>query len=163
MGMGRVTKTGVVKAIRGAKAVAITKREDACHHCKAKDSCEMLGGTGANAVVEALNTAGAEVGDIVTISLRSSSLLKGAFVIYMVPILGLVAGIVAGFGLAHVFSLSQEPVVGAMAALAVVVSFLWVRQKAKKLGQRQEYIPEIISKKRPSEPLSSAQNGCSVR
>lgn len=143
--------------------MAVTTREEACHHCKAKDSCEMLGGTGANAEVTVLNTAGAEVGDIVTISLRSSSLLKGAFVIYMVPILGLLGGIVLGFGLAHVFFLKEEPVVGSMAALGLAASFFWVRKKAKTLAQRQEFVPEIIAKRRPQKELSTADPRCSVR
>lgn len=159
----RVTKTGIVKAIRGSMAVAVTTREDACGHCKARNSCEMLGGTGANAEVKALNTADAEVGDIVTIALRSSSLLKGAFVIYMVPILGIVGGIVLGFGLAHVFSLKEEPVVGFMAALGLAASFLWVRNKAKALAQRQEFVPEIIAKRRPQKDPSPADTRCSAR
>jgi sigma-E factor negative regulatory protein RseC len=144
-------------------ALAVTRREEACQHCKAKDGCEMLGGTGANAEVKALNTVGAEVGDIVTISLRSSALLKGAFVIYMVPILGLVGGIVTGFGLAHVMSLQREPVVGITSAAALVASFFWLKRKAKTLGQRTEFIPEIIAKKRPSQNLSSAQRDCSLQ
>lgn len=156
----RVTKTGVVKAIRGSMAVAVTKREEACHHCKARDSCEMLGGTGANAEVKALNTAGAEVGDIVTISLKSSALLKGAFFIYMVPILGLVGGIVAGFGLANLLPLKEELVVGCSAGLALMVSFLWLRKKAKTLAQRREFIPEIVAKRHPSQTISSAKTSC---
>jgi sigma-E factor negative regulatory protein RseC len=158
----RVTKKGIVTAIQGSLAVTVTRREDACEHCNAKDSCEMLGGTGANAEVKALNTAGAEVGDIVTISLRSSSLLKGAFVIYMVPVLGLLGGIVSGFGLASMLSLRQEPVVGTMAVLAHVASFLWLRQKARKLSKRREFIPEIISRKRPSKTISPTHTGCSA-
>jgi sigma-E factor negative regulatory protein RseC len=159
----RVTKTGIVKAIRGSMAVAVTRREEACHHCKARDSCEMLGGTGANAEVNALNTAGAEVGDIVTISLRSSALLKGAFFIYMVPILGLVGGIISGFGLANLLPLKEELVVGGSAGLALVASFLWLRKKAKTLAQRREFIPEIIAKRHPPKDVLPANTGCSVR
>ena len=158
----RVTKTGIVKAIRGSMAVAVTKREDACEHCTAKDSCEMFGGTGANAEVEALNTAGAEVGDIVTISLNSSAVLKGAFFIYMVPIVGLVGGIVLGFVLANVLPFKQEIVVGVTAGVALVISFLWLRKKAKKLARTREFVPEIIARKRSSKNLSMAKTGCSL-
>jgi sigma-E factor negative regulatory protein RseC len=158
----RVKKTGIVKAIQGSMVVAVTKREKSCEHCKARDSCEMLGGTGADAEVMALNTAKAEVGDIVTISLKSSSLLKGAFVIYMVPVLALLGGIVSGFGVANMFSLKEEPAVGTMAGLALVASFLWLRQKAKKLAQRREFIPEITAKKRPPKTISPADAGCSL-
>lgn len=159
----RVTKTGIVKAVRGSMAVAVTRREDACEHCKAKDNCEMLGGGGANAEVEALNTAGAQVGDIVTISLKSSSLLKGAFVIYMVPILGLLGGIVFGFGLADMLPSREEFVVGATSGLALLASFLWLRQKAKKLARQREFIPEIIAKRHPQKDVPPANTGCSVR
>jgi sigma-E factor negative regulatory protein RseC len=158
----RVTKTGVVKAIHGPMALAVTKREKSCEHCKARDGCEMMGGTGADAEVLALNTAKAQVGDVVTISLKSSALLKGAFVIYMVPILALLGGTIAGFWVADMLSLKREPVVGAMAGLALAASFLWLRQKAKKLSQRREFIPEITAKKRPPKTISPADAGCSV-
>ena len=158
----RVTKTGVVKAIQGPMALAVTRREKSCEHCKAREGCEMMGGTGANAEVMALNTAKAKVGDVVTISLKSSSLLKGAFFIYMVPVLALLGGVVSGFGVADMLSLKQEPVVGAMAGLALVASFLWLRQKAKKLSQRREFIPEITAKQRPPKNASPADAGCSV-
>ena len=158
----RVNKTGIVKAIRGPMALAVTKREKSCEHCKARDGCEMLGGSGADAEVMALNTVKAEVGDVVTISLRSSSLLKGAFVIYMMPVLGLLGGIISGFGVANILSLKKEPVVGTMAGLALVGSFLWLRRKAKKLAQKREFIPEITAKKRPPKTISPTETGCSL-
>lgn len=158
----RVTKKGIVKAIQGPMAVALTTREKACEHCKARDGCEALGGTGANARVKALNTVQAEVGDVVTISLKSSSLLKGAFVIYMVPILGLLGGIISGFLLSAVLPFKEELLVGIMAALAVTVSFIWMKKKAKQLSQRKEFIPEIIAKKRPPKTIPPPDTGCSV-
>lgn len=158
----RVTKTGLVKAIQGSMAVAVTSREEACKHCKARGSCEMLGGSGAKAEVKALNTAGAEVGDTVTISLNSSSLLKASFFIYMVPILALIGGIISGFLLAKVLPLKKELVVGTMALLGMVASFVWLKQKAKQLAKRREFIPEIIAKKHGPRTISSSGAGCSL-
>ncbi|MBW2108705.1 MAG: SoxR reducing system RseC family protein [Deltaproteobacteria bacterium] len=158
----QVTKTGVVKAIQGSMAVAMTTREEACKHCKARGSCEMLGGSGIDVEVRALNTVGAQVGDIVTISMKSSSVLKASFFIYMVPILALIIGMVAGFVLAKVVPLKEELSVGIMAALGVAISFVWLNRKAESLSQQREFIPEIISKRRPAQPLSDVPPQCSL-
>ena len=155
----RINKTGVVKAVHGTMAVALTTRESECEHCKAKSSCEAMGGTGANAEVRAINTANAQVGDIVTITMRSASLLKASFVIYMVPMLALVGGMVLGFLLAPFLPLTEEQVVGALAGLALVGSFVWLRKRGKALSQNRAFIPEITAKKKPSKTMPQEGGG----
>jgi sigma-E factor negative regulatory protein RseC len=156
-----VKKTGVVKAIQGSMAIAVTMRESSCEHCKARGSCEAMGGTGANAEVRALNTAEARVGDIVTISMRSISLLKASFVIYMVPILALLGGMISGFLLAKILPLGEELVVGTLSGLALVGSFVWLRKKGKALAERAEFIPEITARKSPPKTIEQYGEGCS--
>jgi positive regulator of sigma E activity len=120
--MGSVlTKTGVVKGLQGRMALVMTRMEPECESCKAKEACFTLGGGGANTEVRARNTAGAEVGDIVTISMRGSSLVKVSFLVYMLPILSLTGGII----------------------------FIWVKKKGERLSNRQEFIPEITSRRQP--------------
>jgi sigma-E factor negative regulatory protein RseC len=142
-----LTKTGIVKAVHGHMAVAVTKREPECESCKARSSCEALGGSGSNVEVTARNTAGAQVGDSVTISVPSASLLKASFFIYMVPILALIGGTLSGYLLAKIFSLNENILVGILAGLALVGSFIWLKEKGRELSKRQEFIPEIIAKK----------------
>ena len=69
----RLTKTGVVKAVHGRMALVVTRLESECGSCKAKHTCSSFGGGGANMEVSARNTVGAQVGDVVTISIGSGS------------------------------------------------------------------------------------------
>ncbi|MBW2194557.1 MAG: SoxR reducing system RseC family protein [Deltaproteobacteria bacterium] len=141
----QVTKTGVVKAVHGSMATAVTKREPECESCKAKGSCEAMGGTGANAKVTAINTANARVGDIVTIGMRSTSLLKASFFIYMVPILALLGGIIVGFLAARILPIQEEIAVGTLAGVGLVGSFVWLKKKAAKMAKSTEFTPEIVA------------------
>lgn len=143
----QLTKTGVVKAVDEAIAVVITRLDPGCESCQAKDACSSLGGTGANVEVRARNTAGAQVGDVVTIGLRSASLLKVSFLVYMVPVLALVGGILLGSLVAKLFSLNENVLVGALSGVALVGSFIWVKKKGDKFSERPEFVPEVISKR----------------
>jgi sigma-E factor negative regulatory protein RseC len=147
--MGSVlTRTGVVKAIQGRMALVITKMEPECEGCKAKEACFSFGGGGVNAEVRARNTVGAEVGDIVTISMRSSSLVKVSFLVYMLPILGLIGGIVLGYSLARLIPVDENILVGICGLFAFSGAFAWVRKKGETLSARQEYIPKITARQK---------------
>jgi sigma-E factor negative regulatory protein RseC len=144
-----LTKTGVVKAIQGHMALVVTRLEPECESCKAKDACTSLGGGGANAEVRARNTVGAEVGDVVTISMRGSSLLKASFLVYMLPILAMAGGIILGHLLSRVISVDKNLLVGIFALLAFLGVFVWLKKQGDKLSRKGEFIPKIISKKTP--------------
>jgi sigma-E factor negative regulatory protein RseC len=159
----RVTKTAVIKALEGRMAVAVTTREDACAHCEARGTCEVVGGTGANATVRALNTIDAQVGDTVTIAMAATSLLKASFLIYMVPILALIGGILIGFQIEKIFGISENVAVGVSSGVCLVGAFAWLRKKGKELGTRREYIPEIVEKKDPAAIASQTASSCSVK
>jgi sigma-E factor negative regulatory protein RseC len=157
-----LTKTGVVKAIQGRMALVVTRLEPACESCKAKDACTSLGGGGANAEVRARNTVGAEPGDVVTISIRGSSLVKASFFVYMLPILAMVGGIVLGHLLSRLISVDENILVGLFGLLAFSGAFVWLKKQGDKLFRKQEFIPEITSKKTPQKTIPPADFTCSV-
>lgn len=158
-----IKKTGVVKAVRGHMAVVLTSLEPACESCKAKDACTSLGGGGANAEVKARNTIGAEAGDLVTIAMTSSSLLKATFLVYMLPILALIVGIVLGHLLSELTALDKNVLVASFGLLAFSGTFIWLRKKGDKISSTQEYIPKIISKKTPQKAIPATDLACLVK
>jgi len=157
-----LTKTGIVRGIEGRMALVVTRMEPACEGCKARDACSVTGGGGANVEVRARNTVGAEVGDVVTISIKGSSLLKVSFLVYMVPILALIGGAVLGYSLSGVVSVDQNLLVGLFGLLAFSGAFIWVRKKAQRLSSRNEFVPEIISKKTPRAKIPCKDLACHV-
>jgi len=161
MGQG-LTKTGVVKAVQGRMALVVTTHEPECESCSAKEGCSTLGGSGVNREVRARNTARAQVGDVVKISIRGSSFLKATFLVYMVPILGVIGGTLLGYFLANLLAGNKDLLVGIFAGLGLVGSFLWVRKKGEKLSEKSEYLPEIISKRSPGKPIPPADMTCPI-
>ena len=158
-----ITKTGVVKAVRGHMAVVLTRLEPECESCTAKDACTSLGGGGANAEVKAHNTVGAEAGDLVTIAMTSSSLLKASFLVYMLPILAMIGGIVLGHLLSGLTALDKNVLVAFFGLLAFSGTFVWLKKKGDKFSSKQEYIPKIISKKTPQKAIPPTDLACPVK
>jgi sigma-E factor negative regulatory protein RseC len=146
---GVLTKTGVVRAIQGPMALVITSMEPECESCSAKEACSTFGGGGANAEVSARNTVGAEVGDIVTISMMGASLVKLSFLVYMLPMLALTVGVVLGYLLSRLIPVDENILVGIFGLFGFAGAFIWVKKKGDRLSTRQEYIPEITSRRQP--------------
>ena len=158
-----LTKTGVVRAVHGRIALVVTQLEPECESCSAKHACSSLRGSGANMEVRARNTVGAQVGDVVIISIGSAPFLKVTFIVYMVPILALAGGALCGYGLATLFTANKDLLVGGFGAFGLLGSFFWLRKKANKLSARKEFIPEIISKRPPGRAIPPADVSCAVK
>jgi sigma-E factor negative regulatory protein RseC len=162
--MGEVLKrSGVVRAVQGRMAVVMTRMEPECESCKAKEACLALGGGGAHAEIKARNTAGAEVGDIVTISMTGSSLVKASFLVYMLPILALIAGIVLGHWLSKVIPVNENILVGVLGLFGFSGTFVWLKKKGDTLSNRPGFLPEITSKQTPKQPITPSDLTCPVK
>ena len=93
--IGMTKEEGVVIKTDTATAWIKTIKTSACASCSAKSSCHTMGG-GKEMEVEAINTAGARIGDRVVIGFETASLLKASFLLYVFPILGLILGAFIG-------------------------------------------------------------------
>ena len=89
-----IRETGLVLEEKGPYVVVRADESGNCAGCGAKGHCH-AGGSGAKSV-EAVNDAGAQIGDRVVISIPSADFLKAAFQVYMVPVFGILAGAAAG-------------------------------------------------------------------
>jgi len=98
---------GFVTSIReDGWAEVVAERKDGCDDCGAKQCCVSFGSS-SEMVVKALNRAGAKVGDLVSITLSSGTVLKGAAVLYLIPLAGLMSGVVIGAGLHQRLAVSE--------------------------------------------------------
>ena len=89
--MDTLCRTGKVLALKGELAVVRFVRSDACGHCNA---CFHLGSNEAD--LEIQNTLDAQVGDVVAIELRGKSMVRASLLLYGVPLLGLLLGVLIG-------------------------------------------------------------------
>lgn len=76
-------------------AQVVADRRDACGDCGASGCCASLGGS-SRMVIKAMNRAGADIGDLVTISLKSGTVVQSAAIFYLIPLVGLIFGAALG-------------------------------------------------------------------
>jgi len=77
------TEEGIVIRMEGGTAWVKTRRGSACESCSARHSCASPEGDGQEMEVEAINLAGAAIGDQVVVSIESAALLKTSFLLYV--------------------------------------------------------------------------------
>ncbi len=136
------TEEGIVTKTNSHTAWVKTTKTSACESCAAKSSCTVLGG-GKEMEVEAINNAGAKVGEKVVISFESAPLLKATFMLYVLPILFLLVGAFIGDTLAPSFDMDRSLCSLLMGLLFFVVSIKFVKSKGNKLAKTDAYRPKI--------------------
>lgn len=138
------TEQGVVTRIESATTAWVkTTRSGACESCSARSSCHSLGG-GEETEVEAINHARAQIGQKVVLSFDTSPLLKATFLLYMFPILTMMAGAFIGQQLAADFHLDPSFLAAVFGFSCFGLTLVFVRSKGNKLAKRDEYRPKII-------------------
>jgi sigma-E factor negative regulatory protein RseC len=137
-----ISEQGIVKRASGTKAWVVTTRSEMCEACASQGACKVLGG-GKEMEVEAINSAQAKPGDQVLLTLEDQSLIKLSFLVYMFPILALIAGAALGQKVGLLLSINQELASFGLGAIAFGLAFLIVRKKDKKLEQTGSTIPRV--------------------
>ena len=120
----------------------MTEREDACHNCEASQFCHAL--TNCTTLeTKVLNKAGAGVGDLVMIHLSSHTVLKGALVLYLIPVLGLLTGAVAGSGFSKQLAIGETGAALVFGLAGLVLGFIITAMISKRMSVGNRLIPEI--------------------
>ena len=94
---------GIVIQTDENMAMVRIKRSQACGACQA---CARGGSDFMEAW--AVNSCGAEVGDRVWLKISSGELLRGSFVVYILPLLAMLLGLAVGNGLAFFLGLQSK-------------------------------------------------------
>ena len=102
-----ITENGIVTQTNRSTAWIKTIRSAACEGCSSKESC----GTSHSAkamIVTVKNTLGVEKGDQVVIGLETKPMMFLTFLLYVFPILLLLAGAIIGDSLAPVLDMNKS-------------------------------------------------------
>jgi sigma-E factor negative regulatory protein RseC len=145
------TEEGIVIRLDTRTAWVKTKKSSACESCRSQKSCNVMGGDD-EMEVEAINAAGASTGDQVVIHVETASLLKAAFLLYVFPILCMFAGALLGREIAPVIQLSVSASSAIFGFLFFLVSIVFIKIKANKMGGQEQYRPRIIRIKKSKRP-----------
>lgn len=137
------TEEGIVCRIDAGTAWIATSRSSACETCASRGSCSTLN-SGREMEVQAVNTAGAQVGDRVVISFETASLLKLTFLLYIFPILTMFAGALLGQTTAPFLHFDATTLSVACALLFFLLAFCLVRVSGNRLARKDEYRPKVV-------------------
>ncbi len=138
------TEEGIVKKVDCQKAWVETTRSAACEHCCAKGMCHHLGGGGKDSVVEVINAIGAAVGDRILINFKTASYLKVLFLLYVFPVLCLLAGAFIGQGLAPVIMLDPSAASAIFGFSFFGIAVLFIKVRANRMAAKDDYRPRIV-------------------
>jgi sigma-E factor negative regulatory protein RseC len=137
------TEHGIVtKTVSSAAWVKTVKSAD-CRGCTARGACHSQGNS-AEMEVEALNEAGAEVGDRIVLLFKTSSLLKATFLLYVFPILLLLMGAFLGQAIAPHVSFNPSGLSAITGFAFFIGAVLFIKVRANKMALKNEYRPRII-------------------
>ena len=122
-----MTQSGKVTAVGQGYATVEILRDSACATCSSAHSCI---GCKKLVRVKALNSAGAEVGDVVTVETPTRTVLFYAFCVFLLPLLAAIAAYVA----AMQFTVEKYALLWALGGFAVAFAFIFLvlERRAKK-------------------------------
>lgn len=123
---------GLVIGVNGGMATVKFVRSKACAHCNA---CLSFGDN--EAIVDISNTVGAEVGDTVSITLHSRSLVKASLLMYGIPLVLLLIGALLG-------SLISDLATAAFGIVLAAGGFLLIRALEPRFERMSEFRPRMI-------------------
>ncbi|BAO44052.1 SoxR reducing system RseC family protein [Thiolapillus brandeum] len=140
---------GVVLEINNGLAEVLTQRKSACGSCAAKNGCgtslvESLFPQRSRAFL-AKNEVGAKEGDQVILGLDEAALQMASLLVYLVPILGLIAGAMLGTWLGSKLATGYVEILSILGGSGgFFVSLSVVRHYSDALSGKHEYQAQIL-------------------
>ena len=136
------TEQGIVLQTDSETAWVKTVRSSACEGCTARDSCHTTAG-GQDMEVKAINSVGASVGDRIVLSFETASLLKATFLIYVFPIILLIAGAALGQALAPLIGFSPSALSVLLGFAFFFIALFIIKTRANRMAEKNAYQPKI--------------------
>jgi sigma-E factor negative regulatory protein RseC len=134
-------ETASVLSVEGDLAKVTLTRSEACGSCSAKSMCHPTGEK--SMIMEVLNSAGAEPGDRVIISLPPAELLKASATAYMMPAVAAVAGGAIGW---KKTGTDIGAIIGCLAGL--ILATIWLIIQSKRKSGPVPFISRVLKDRR---------------
>lgn len=141
-----IEETALVVSQEGSHIWVETQRKSTCGACSAKTGCgtsALEKVVGQRAVrLRVLNTVDAEVGEQVIIGLDDAALVRGSLVVYLIPLLLMIAGALVGEFVAGQGAGDLPSALGGLVGL--VVGFGWLKTFSAGFASKHAFQPQII-------------------
>ena len=134
---------GIVEKVENGFAYVRAPKKSACGNCASKSHCASMHG-GSYMLVKTSNTLQAQKGEMVSFQINSGTLLKYTFIIYLVPVLGLLLGALSAGRLANIMGLNNSLALVVFTLSGLGVAVYLSRLIIRKNNSNNELIPTII-------------------
>ena len=141
-----IEEYGTIVELKGREiAVVLCQKNSACAHCPSSGACQ-LGDDSKSMLVETFNVAGGRVGDRVKVVTTTKHFLQSSFMLYIVPIIGLLVGAFAGQWLGENLAIGIDPSLlsAIFGVIFLVGTFLGIRLGTRTL-KREVFMPKIVA------------------
>lgn len=136
------SERGIVESVESGWAWVLTRRKEMCERCGHRGSCHIVQGSD-RMVIKAKNLAHARKGDEVELYLSTKTKLKGLFILYMFPVLGLSVGAFSANSLSEALRLNQNLGMVLFTLSGLIVAFLLARFLAGRMEASQKLTPLV--------------------
>ena len=141
-----IEEIGTVVELRGKNiAVVMCKKSSLCENCATHSNC-MIGDDDRTRLIETQNSLAASIGDQVLIATTTKSFLQSSFLLYIVPLIALVIGAVAGKLVGENLDTGLDPnlLSAIFGVFFMIGSFVLLRVGSSALTQ-DSYMPKIVA------------------
>lgn len=142
-----IEEQGVIISLNGDVALVSTERGTECDSCGSKSLCKPgVEGKDKTMVVETFNQIDAKVGERVLFTVGAATVLKAGVMLYLVPLLSFIAGVVVGqvLGPKLLPDINLDLLSFVLGFLFVFLSFVGIRFYGKRVAVINAYRPTII-------------------
>jgi sigma-E factor negative regulatory protein RseC len=135
---------GVVVEDNGAIVLIRAKKTSACDSCASSKSCHSVGEE--EMLVEADDPVGAHVGDRVAYEVKASAVIKAGMLLYLVPLLSFIGGLVLGSVASTRYFTGYNPdlVSGLFGAAFLAGAFIGLKLYGRRLERDRSYRPYVL-------------------
>jgi sigma-E factor negative regulatory protein RseC len=154
------TRGLVIKIKEGGIAQVVTDRKNACGGCGSTHSCHSCL-SNSKMMTEALNRVDAKEGDLVDINLNSGLVLKGAAIMYLIPIAGIMIGALVGSFISGIFGIDETISAIIFSILGLCIGFMTTAFISKQMSVENRFTPiitQIIKLEEKHSPSSMGTN-----
>ncbi len=139
-----IEEHGTVIELKGKHVAAVLcQKSSFCRNCASMEACE-VGSDNKSKIVEAHNAIGAQVGDKVKLATSTRNFLQSSFLLYVVPLVALLIGAVAGNLLGERLAGIDPNLLSAIMGTAFLVGAFLVIRVGSKAIPKENYMPRIV-------------------
>lgn len=140
-----IEEFGTIVELKGKQvAVVLCQRHSACEHCPSSGACQM-GDDSKSMLVEAFNPIGAKISDRVKVVTSTKHFLQSSFMLYIVPIIGLLIGAFIGQAIAGMTDVGIDAsLLSAILGVAFMAGTFLIIKVGTQALKREIFMPRIV-------------------